>query len=103
MRVGGAVGDGNHDDHVGVVAVGAESFRAVENPVVAAALGGHAGAARVRSGGRLSQAPGADKLSRCQFADVLLFLRLIAGQKDVIGAERSVSRDNDAHRAINAR
>jgi hypothetical protein len=103
VRVGSAVGHRDHDDHVGIVAVGAESFRAVENPIATLAPRGHAGAARVRSGRGLSQSPCADQFTGRKFADVLLFCASSAGKKDVIGAERRVCGDNDANRAIDAR
>ena len=103
VRVGGAIGYGDHDDHIGIVAVGAESLGAVQHPVVALAHGGHAGAAGVGSGRRFGQAPGADEFAGGQLADVFLFLRFVAGEENVVGAERGVRGDDDADRAIHAR
>ena len=64
MGMRGAVGHGNHDQNVGIVAVGAESLGAVQHPVVAFAHRSHARAACVRSGRGLGQSPGADELRR---------------------------------------
>src|SRR5437763_16897450 len=85
------------------MAIGTESLGAVQDPVVAFANGGHAGAAGVGSGRGLGQAPGADEFSRGEFADVLFLLGFVAGKKYVIGKEGGTGGDDDAHRAIHAR
>src|SRR5277367_2028561 len=102
MSVGGAVGDADHHQNVGITAVGDESLGAVEHPVVAFTNGSHASAAGVRTGGRLSQAPGADIFAGGQPADVFLFLLFVARQKNVVRAERSVGGNYDADGAINS-
>ena len=85
------------------MAVGAECLGAIEHPVVAFTDGGHAGAAGIGTGRGLGEAPGADEFSGREFADVLFFLRFVAGKKNVIGAEGGVGGDDDADRAIHAR
>src|SRR5438270_12539199 len=85
------------------MAVGAESLGAVQDPVVALAHGGHAGAAGVGSGRGLGQAPGAYEFSRGEFAYVLFLLSFVAGKKYVIGTEGGMGGDDDADRAIHAR
>ena len=47
VRVRGAIGHRDDDQHVGIVAVGAESFGAIQHPVVSFAHRGHARAAGV--------------------------------------------------------
>ena len=103
VGVRGAVGHRDHDQNIGIVAVGAERLGAVQHPVVALAHRSHARAAGVRSGGGLGQAPGADELRPWPAADVLLFLRFVAGKKNVVRAQRGVRRDDDADRAVHAR
>ncbi len=51
----------------------------------------------------LGQAPGADEFSGRQLADVFLLLRFVAGEKNVVRAERGVCRDDDADRTVDAR
>ena len=85
------------------MAIGTESLGAVQDPVVALAHGGHAGAAGVGPGRGLGQAPGADEFSRGEFADVLFLLSFVAGKKNVIGTEGGMGGDDDADRAIHAR
>ena len=103
VRVSGAVRHGKHDQHVGVVAVGDKSLGAVQHPSALRLGGGHARAARVRARRRLGQSPGADKFPGRQLGDVLLFLTLVSGYEDVIRAQRSVRRDDDADGPVNAR
>ena len=44
-----------------------------------------------------------ERFSGRQLADIFLFLCLVACEKNVIRAQRSVRRHDDAHRTVNAR
>ena len=66
MGVGRAVGDRDHHQNIGVVAVGAECLGAVQHPLVSFANRGHARAARVGARGWLGQSPGADEFASRQ-------------------------------------
>ena len=103
MRIGRAVGHGDDDNGIRIMAVGAKSFRPIENPDVSTPLRGHAGAAGVRSGRWLGQTPGAKKLAGGKFAYVFFLLCVVSGEKDVIRTQRGVRGDDDAHRTIYAR
>ena len=87
MGVRGAVGHGDHHEDVGIVAVGAESFGAIQHPALALPNRGHARAAGIGTGGRLGEPPGADEFSGGQLGQVLLFLGVVSCQKNMIGAE----------------
>jgi hypothetical protein len=64
VGVGSTVGDGEHDSDVGIVAVGDEGLRAIQDPAAFGFGGRHAGAAGVGSGGGFRKSPGADELTR---------------------------------------
>lgn len=101
--VGGTVGYRDHHGDIGVVAIGDEGFVAVQHPAAFALHCGHARATGVRTGGRFGQPPRTEVFSGSQPADVFLFLRLVAGNKKMIAAQRRVGRHNDAYRTIHAR
>ena len=103
MSVRRPIGDGEHDDHIGIVPVGAKRLGAIQHPAIPFAHSGHARAACVRSRRWLGQSPRADKLSCRQLADIFLLLRFVAGEKNMIRAERSVRGHDDAHRSVDAR
>ena len=94
------IGDGDDDRYVGVVAVGDEGLVAVEDPLVAFADGGGAGGGGVGAGAGLGESPGAEPFAGGEFGDVLLLLGFVAGEEDVVGAERIVRGDDDADGAI---
>ena len=85
MGVRCAVGDGDHNQHVGIMTIGAESFAAVQNPVFSFAHRRHTGAARIRARRGLGQSPGPDVFAGRQLRDIFLLLLFRSGQKNVIG------------------
>src|ERR1700675_1318667 len=97
------VGDGHADAHVGVVPVGGEGLRAVDDPAPFFLRGAGARAACVRAGFRFRKRPAAEFLALRERLDVFFLLRFGAEFVDVVGAERIVRRDDDADRAIHAR
>ncbi len=101
---GGAVGDRHGHADIGVVRVGGEGLGAVEHP---ASPSSSTAVVRVpaasRAGFGFGERPAADPLARGQLGEVALALLVGAHLVDVVGAERSVRGDDDAHRAIHAR
>ena len=102
MRGFGFIGDGHGNADVGVVAVGGESFGAVNDPVIAVAFGGGAGAAGVGAGFGFGERPGADFFALRERRKIFLLLRFAAEFEDVIGAKRIVRGYDDADRAVHA-
>ena len=76
VRVLGFVGDRHGHADVGVVAIGGEGFRAVDDPVIAVALGGGASAAGVGAGFGLGERPGADLLALRERREIFLAFAL---------------------------
>ena len=103
MRAFGFLGDGHGHADAGVVAVGGESFRAVQHPIIAITDGDGSRAAGVRAGFGLGERPAAEGAALRQGHDVFLLLRFGAEFEDVIGAERIVRGDDQTDRAIDAR
>ena len=103
VRAFGFVGHRHHHGNVGIVAVGGEGLRAVDDPVIAVALRGGARAAGVGAGFGLGQRPRADFFALGERRQIFLLLRFGAEFEDVIAAERIVRRDDDADRAVDAR
>ena len=99
----GAIGHRNDHINIGIVAVGAESLGAVQHPAIAFAHRGHARAARIRSGRRFGQSPCPDRFSAGEAGDVFSFLCFVPSKKNMIRAQRSMCRDDDADRTIHAR
>jgi hypothetical protein len=83
------------------VAVGDEGLVAVEDVAVALLDGGGAGAAGVGAGAGLGE-PHAPSHSPLASAGCTSLLRFVAGEEDVVGAERVVRGDDDADRAVDA-
>ena len=100
---GGAVGDRHGDADIGVMRVGGESLGAVEHPAFAVEFGVGAGARGVGAGLGLGERPAADPFACGQLGEIALALLLAAHFVNVVGAERGVRGDDDAHRAIDAR
>ena len=92
-----------HHADIGVVAVGGERLRAVDDPAAVFLRGRGARAAGVGTGFGFGERPAAQLLALRERRDVLLFLLFVAEFVDVIGAERIVRRDDDADRAVHAR
>ena len=88
VRVRRAIGHRQHDDHVGIVAVGDESLGAVEHPSALRPRRRHARAARIRPRRGLGQSPCADVLAGGQLRNVLFLLRLVARQ-DKCGSSKA--------------
>ena len=103
VRVSGPVGHGNNDRNVGVMAVGDEGLGAVQHPVLASPHRRAARAARIGPRTGFGQAPRSEELARGQLGNVLALLLFVAGDKDVVGTQRSVRRDGDSDRTIHAR
>ncbi len=103
VSLGRLVGDGENHAHVGVVAVGAESLGSVQHPLVFHPHGRAARAAGIGAGAGFGERPGADEVAGRQPGNVLPLLLLVAGDKDVVGAERGVRGHDDANRAVDAR
>ena len=59
--------------------------------------------AGVGTGGGFGQSPGADEFARGQLAEILLFLRFVAREKDVVRAQRGVGGYDDPDRSIHSR
>ena len=77
------IGLGDHDDQVGVLAVGDEGLRAVEHVAVAGLLRGRAHALQVGAGARLGHGDGADQLAGRELRQPALLLLLGAVMQDV--------------------
>ena len=91
-RTGGAVGGGEDGGHVGQSAVGDEALGAVENVLVALALGGRLDAGGVGTGFGLGQGHGGEGGTGGQLAEPLFLLLLGTRQQDggateVVGVE----------------
>ena len=97
------VGDGHGHADVGVVAVGGEGLRAVEDPVLAVAHRHGARAAGVGAGFGLGERPAAELFALRQRDDVFALLLVGAELVDVVGAERIVRGDDEADGAVDAR
>ena len=74
VGVFGFVGDRHGHADVGVMSVGGEGFRAVQNPVIAVAHGGGASAARVGAGFGLGERPRAEFLAMSQRDEIFALL-----------------------------
>src|SRR5205823_5752063 len=84
-------------------AVGGEGLGAVEDPAALDLLGPGAGARGVRAGAGLGEAPGADLLAAGERRHPAAALLLVAELEDVVGTQRVVRGDADAHRGVDAR
>jgi len=91
------------DANVGVVPVGGESFRTVDDPAAVFLHGRSAGTTCIGAGLRFGERPAAEFLALCQRRDVFFLLLVAAKFIDVIRAQRIVCRDDDADRTIHAR
>ncbi len=98
----GLVGDGHGHADVGVVAVGGEGFRAVQDPVAVFAGGDRARASGVGARAGFGQGPAAEFFSLRERDDVFFALVFAAEFINVIGAERIVGRDDQADGAVDA-
>ena len=85
------------------MAVSAECLGAIQHPAIFSTYGVHTCAPSIRTGRGLGQSPSTDVLACGQLAHILLFLLFVAGQENMIGAQRGVCRHDDAHRAVHAR
>ena len=103
MRALALVGRGDHHGNIGVVAIGDEGLVAIQHIAVAFFHGGGARIAGVRARSGLGQSPRGQPLAAGQLRDVFLLLRLVSGEKDVVGAQRVVRRNDDADRAVHSR
>ena len=97
------IGDGHAHADVGVMAVGGESFRAVDEPAAVLLHGRGARAACVGACFGFGERPAAEFFALRERRDVLFLLLFAAEFVDVIGAERIVRGDDDADRAVHAR
>ena len=95
-----AIGDRHGHTDVGIVRVGGEGLRAVQNPAIALTHGGCACACGIFG---LGEGPASQPLTGHKFREVTLFLLFGTGFVNVITAERRVRREDDPHRAIHAR
>src|SRR5262249_25853274 len=94
------VGHGDHDCNIAVVAIRDEGLTAVDDPLVAFAHRRSASPAGIGARTRLGQPPAAEELPAAELGNVFAFLLLMAGDPDVVRAERRVRRHDDADRAI---
>ena len=97
------VADREDDRHVADRAVCRERLAPVQDPTRAVPYGGRACSRRVAAGGRLGQAPGADRHTSRQGCEVTSLLLFRARDEDVVGTERIVRRHGKADRAVHAR
>ena len=99
----GGVGGGDHHADIGIVAVGDEGLRAVDDPTAVFLDGSGARASCVRAGFGFGERPAAQLLALRERRDVLLLLLFVAELVDVVGAQRIVRGDDDANGAVHAR
>ena len=103
MRVFGLIGDGHGHADVGVGAIGGEGFGAIQNPALAVADRGRAGATGVGTRFGLGERPSSELFALSEGDKVLSFLLFTAELVDVIRAERIVSSNEEADRAVDSR
>src|SRR5512133_1252969 len=101
--MGGTIRNRNDHDHISIMAVRAESLGTAQYPMIALAMSHHASAACVGTRRGLGQTPGADVLSGGEFGHIFLPLLIIACKENMIGTERSMSRDDNSERTIHSR
>src|SRR5882762_3928501 len=98
-----AIGDRHGHADVGIVRVGGERLRAVQDPAIALAHGGGTGARGIGASLGLGQGPASQPVAGHQFREVTLFLLFGAGFVNVIATERRMGGEDNADRAIHAR
>jgi hypothetical protein len=96
------VGLGHDDDQIGVLAIGDEGLRAVDDIVIAVLLGDRLDALQVGAGARFGHRDGADHLARRHFGQPFLFLLFRAEMQDVGRDDGIVQRDAEPVRACAA-
>ncbi len=103
VRVRRFIRHGDDDHHVGVMSVGDERLAAVQHPLIALADGRAARASGVGAGTGFGESPAADPFAGREFGNVLPALLFVAGDEDVVRAERGMCSYDDADRSVDAR